>query len=88
MHPDRSFTEIRLAELLGALSYALDMVEGQPTGHCVRCCWIGVQIGREIGLGSTEIWELYYTLLLKDLGCSSNAARLCQLYMADRRYCT
>lgn len=74
---------IRLAELLGALSHALDMTEGQPAGHCVRCCWIGVQIGREIGLDETRIWELYYTLLLKDLGCSSNAARICQLYLTD-----
>src|SRR5215470_296332 len=75
--------EIRLAELLGALSHALDITEGQPTGHCVRCCWIGIHIGREIGLSDTEIWELYYTLLLKDLGCSSNAARICQLYLTD-----
>ncbi|MDE2353475.1 MAG: HD domain-containing protein, partial [Betaproteobacteria bacterium] len=28
-------------------------------------------------------WELYYTLLLKDLGCSSNAARICELYLTD-----
>jgi HD-GYP domain-containing protein (c-di-GMP phosphodiesterase class II) len=75
--------DIRLAEILGALSHALDMTEGQPAGHCVRCCWIGTQIGREIGLGEAELWELYYTLLLKDLGCSSNAARICQLYLAD-----
>lgn len=75
--------KIRLAELLGALSHALDMVEGQPVGHCVRCCWIGIQIGSEIGLNEAQIWELYYTLLLKDLGCSSNAARICQLYMTD-----
>ena len=27
--------------------------------------------------------ELYYTLLLKDLGCSSNAARICELYLTD-----
>lgn len=39
--------ELRLAELLGALSHALDMVEGQPAGHWVRCCWIGIHIGRE-----------------------------------------
>jgi len=26
---------------------------------------------------------LYYTLLLKDLGCSSNAARICELYLTD-----
>jgi len=75
--------ELRLAELLSALSYALDMVEGQPAGHCVRCCWIGIHIGRDIGLGEAEIWELYYTLLVKDVGCSSNAARICQLYMTD-----
>jgi HD-GYP domain-containing protein (c-di-GMP phosphodiesterase class II) len=75
--------EIRLAELLSALSHALDMTEGQPEGHCVRCCWIGTQIGGEIGLGDVAQWELYYTLLLKDLGCSSNAARICQLYLTD-----
>src|ERR1700691_5618655 len=75
--------ELRLAELLSALSYALDMVEGQAPGHCVRCCWIGVHIGREIGLSEAEISELYYTLLMKDVGCSSNAARICRLYMTD-----
>ena len=75
--------KIRLAELLGALCHALDMTEGQPEGHCIRCCWIGVKIGQEIGLDERRIWELYYTLLLKDLGCSSNAARICQLYLTD-----
>ena len=75
--------QIVLSELLGALSQALDMVEGQPAGHCVRCCWIGIHIGREIALSKSAISELYYTLLLKDLGCSSNAARICQLYMTD-----
>ncbi len=75
--------DLRLAELLGALSYALDLVEGQPAGHCMRCCWIGIHLGRAIGLSEADIGELYYTLLLKDLGCSSNAARICQLYMTD-----
>ena len=75
--------EIRLSELLGALSHALDLVEGQPAGHCVRCCFIGIHVGREIGLAEAQIWELYYTLLLKDLGCSSNAARICQLFLTD-----
>ena len=75
--------EIRLSELLGALSHALDLVEGQPAGHCVRCCFIGIHVGREIGLSEAQIWELYYTLLLKDLGCSSNAARICQLFLTD-----
>jgi HD-GYP domain-containing protein (c-di-GMP phosphodiesterase class II) len=74
---------LRLSELIGALSRALDITEGQPKGHCVRACWIGMHIGRKIGLAERELWELYYTLLLKDLGCSSNAARICELYLSD-----
>jgi len=72
-----------LAELIASLSYALDITEGQPEGHCIRCCWIGMHIGRDLGLEEDELWALYYTLLLKDLGCSSNAARICELYLAD-----
>jgi HD-GYP domain-containing protein (c-di-GMP phosphodiesterase class II) len=81
--PRTDLQRIRLAELLGALSHALDLTEGQPAGHCVRCCWIGVNIGQAIGLREDELSDLYYTLLLKDLGCSSNAARICQLYLTD-----
>jgi HD-GYP domain-containing protein (c-di-GMP phosphodiesterase class II) len=74
---------MRLAELLAALSHALDLSDGQPAGHCVRCCYIGINVGRELGLSDRQISDLYYTLLLKDLGCSSNAARLCSLYLTD-----
>lgn len=76
---------ILLAELLGALSYALDLTEGQSEGHCMRCCWIGVRVGQELGLSEAHLADLSYTLILKDLGCSSNAARICALYLADDR---
>jgi len=75
--------DLKLSELIGALSHALDMTEGQPKGHCMRCAYIGTAVGRELGLSSHQQWELYYTLLLKDLGCSSNAARICELYLTD-----
>jgi HD-GYP domain-containing protein (c-di-GMP phosphodiesterase class II) len=76
-------TGLKLSELIAALSHALDITEGQPEGHCVRCCWIGMHIGQASGLSEAQLWELYYTLLLKDLGCSSNAARICELYLTD-----
>jgi putative nucleotidyltransferase with HDIG domain len=76
---------ISLAELIGALSHALDVTEGQPKGHSQRCCWIGMHVGQSIGLSNEELSDLYYTLLLKDLGCSSNAARVCELYLTDDR---
>lgn len=74
---------LKLSELMGALSHALDITEGQPEGHCVRSCWIGMQTGKAMGLPEARLWELYYTLLLKDLGCSSNASRICELYLTD-----
>ncbi|MEP7316019.1 MAG: hypothetical protein ABI667_04930, partial [Sphingomicrobium sp.] len=74
---------VSLAELVAAFSYALDLTEGQPAGHCVRACWIGSHVGRALGLSPKDRDDLYYTLLLKDLGCSSNAARICELYQAD-----
>lgn len=74
---------ISLPELVGAFSYALDLTEGQPEGHCLRACWVGMHVGKEIGLDANALADLYYTILLKDLGCSSNAARICELYKAD-----
>ena len=74
---------MQLSELISALSHALDMTEGQPPGHCMRCCWIGMQLSQQLALSEEQRWELYYTLLLKDLGCSSNAARICELYGTD-----
>ncbi|MBE7182752.1 MAG: metal-dependent phosphohydrolase, partial [Terriglobus roseus] len=82
-HADGSDDGVRLGDILAALSHALDLTEGQPAGHCVRATYIGMHIGRELGLSESELWELYYTVMLKDLGCSSNAARLCALYLAD-----
>lgn len=41
---------LKLSELIGSLSYALDLTEGQPEGHCVRSCWIGMRVGAMAGL--------------------------------------
>ncbi|MBL4787094.1 MAG: HD domain-containing protein [Cohaesibacteraceae bacterium] len=75
--------KIYLADLVSAFSVALDMTEGQPAGHSIRCCWIGFQIGVAFGIDEADLSDLYYTILLKDLGCSSNAARICELYLTD-----
>jgi HD-GYP domain-containing protein (c-di-GMP phosphodiesterase class II) len=80
---DPAPTTVPLAHILGALSYALDLTEGQPPGHCMRSTWIGVHVGRAMGLPPEDIANLYFSVLLKDLGCSSNAARIAALYGSD-----
>jgi HD-GYP domain-containing protein (c-di-GMP phosphodiesterase class II) len=74
---------IRMSEIISALSYALDLTEGQPMGHSVRSCMIGMRIARQIGLPAGEQADLYYSLLLKDAGCSSNSSRLFHILNAD-----
>jgi hypothetical protein len=56
--------EISLPELIGAYSYALDAGQGRPAGHSVRSCWIGMQVGRAMGLSTQGASDLYLTLLL------------------------
>jgi HD-GYP domain-containing protein (c-di-GMP phosphodiesterase class II) len=75
--------QIRLAELIGALSHALDLTGGQIAGHCIRTAHIGTAIGRRLGLSEAQMHDLFYTLMLKDLGCSANAMRMCEIFDTD-----
>ena len=75
--------QIRVSEMVAALSYALDLTEGQPMGHSARRCVLGVRIAAEMGMSEAERADLYYTLLIKDAGCSSNASRLFHIIAAD-----
>jgi putative nucleotidyltransferase with HDIG domain len=76
-------SSIQQSEIISALSYALDLTEGQPMGHSVRTCMIGMRIAQQIGLPIAGQADLYYALLLKDAGCSSNASRLFHILNAD-----
>ena len=75
--------EIPLSKLIGALSYALDLAEGESPGHATRSCLIAMRIADELRLGATERSDLFYASLLKDAGCSANSARMAALFGAD-----
>jgi putative nucleotidyltransferase with HDIG domain len=85
--PDRfrliEATEIRFSEIIGALSVALDITQGHPQGHCMRTALIGMRLAEELKLPTPDCSALFYALLLKDLGCSSNAAKMAYLFGAD-----
>ena len=83
---DAKRSEVRTSELVAALSYALDLTEGQPPGHVLRSCVIGMRIGERFGLGAACRAALFWALLLKDAGCSSNASRIYGLLDADDQH--
>lgn len=76
---DRTGT-VRLADVLAALTYALDLTEGQRPGHTLRSTVLAMRLGEAAGLDRDQLGALYYAALLKDSGCSSNAARMSALF--------
>ena len=82
---DQLTESISLANVISALSYALDITEGQPEGHSSRSCLIAMRIADVLQLTDVQRSDLFYGTLLKDSGCSSNAAKVCALFGADDR---
>ncbi len=76
---------VSVAEVFSALSFALDITEGHPFGHALRTCLIGMRLAQRMGLPMVDQRDLYYALMLKDVGCSSNAARVFELFGGDER---
>ena len=83
--PDSAFESVRVSEVLAALSFALDLTEGQTLGHSLRSCLIGMRISERLGLSMGDRRDLYYALLLKDAGCSSHAAQVFALLGGGER---
>ena len=77
--------DARLSDVLASLSHALDLTEGQPQGHSIACCIMGMRIAKELGLPEGYRSSLYYGLLLKDIGCSSNATETADAFGTDDR---
>jgi putative nucleotidyltransferase with HDIG domain len=74
---------IRVSDIISSLSFALDLTEGQPMGHSVRSCVLGMRIAAEIGLSTHDQGDLYYALLMKDAGCSTNASKMFHILGTD-----
>ncbi len=54
-------------------------------GHTLRACLVAMELGDRLGLPLAQRRDLYYAALLKDVGCSSNAARVFSLFGGDDR---
>src|SRR6187431_3288711 len=63
----------RLAELVAALSLGIDLGFGQPMEHVLRQCLIALRLAEAVGLDEEERAVVYYTALLINVGCHSDA---------------
>jgi HD-GYP domain-containing protein (c-di-GMP phosphodiesterase class II) len=65
--------QLRLAELVAALSLGIDLGFGQPMEHVLRQCLIALRLAERVGLDETERAVVYYTALLTNVGCHTDA---------------
>jgi HD-GYP domain-containing protein (c-di-GMP phosphodiesterase class II) len=65
--------QVRLAELVAALSLGIDLGFGQPMEHVLRQCLIGLRIAERIGLDDEARATVYYTSLLINVACHTDA---------------
>ena len=64
---------LRLAELVAALSLGIDLGFGQPMEHVLRQCLISLRLAKQLGLDEQARGVVYYTALLVNVGCHSDA---------------
>ncbi len=64
---------VRLAELVAALSLGVDLGFGQPMEHILRQCLIALRLSEIVGLDDRQRAAVYYTALLVNVGCHSDA---------------
>jgi HD-GYP domain-containing protein (c-di-GMP phosphodiesterase class II) len=73
----------RLAELTVALSLATDLGTGQPMEHGLRTCWLSLRTADAMGSDAATRSCVYYTALLRFLGCTADAAETAVLAGGD-----
>jgi HD-GYP domain-containing protein (c-di-GMP phosphodiesterase class II) len=65
--------QVRLAELIAALSLGIDLGFSQPMEHMLRQCLIALRLAERSGLDDQDRAVVYYTALLTGVGCHSDA---------------
>lgn len=71
---------VRRAEILAALSLATDLAMGQPMEFALKSCVLGMRLGAALGLGHSELQEVYYHSLLRYIGCNAETHALAALF--------
>jgi HD-GYP domain-containing protein (c-di-GMP phosphodiesterase class II) len=75
--------ELRLAELIAALSQVTDLGMGQPPEDAIRSCLLATGLARSMRLSERDAGDVYYTTLLQHVGCTAYAHETAALFGGD-----
>lgn len=74
---------IRLSELLAGLSLVADLGMGNPPEEAMRATLLAIGLAREAGSTDADVMAVYYTTLLRYIGCHSYAHEESEIFGDD-----
>jgi HD-GYP domain-containing protein (c-di-GMP phosphodiesterase class II) len=81
-NPGSGLTPTR-AEMLAALSLAIDLGLGQPMEHMLRACVLAMRLADEVRLDEDRRATVYYATLLAWIGCHADSYELAAVFGDD-----
>jgi HD-GYP domain-containing protein (c-di-GMP phosphodiesterase class II) len=69
-----------LAEFTAVLSLAADQAAGLSLEHGLRTCLLATRLGQRAGLAADDLRDVYFTALLRSVGCTSDAHEQAELF--------
>ncbi|MGE3797101.1 MAG: HD domain-containing phosphohydrolase [Thermomicrobiales bacterium] len=76
-------SELRLAEMIAALSQTADLGMGQQPETALRICLLATGLARSVDLSDGEVQDIYYAALLQHIGCTAYAHETARAFGGD-----
>jgi HD-GYP domain-containing protein (c-di-GMP phosphodiesterase class II) len=80
---EHAIAELRLADLIAALSQVTDLGMGQPPEGAIRSCLLATGLARRMDLSERDVGDIYYTTLLQHVGCTAYSHETAALFGGD-----
>jgi hypothetical protein len=78
-----SDSRLHLADLLAALSVVTDLGHGRPPEDAMRACLLATRLADHLGVAAKDYSAVYYTSLLRYIGCTAYAHEEAVLFGGD-----
>ena len=81
---EHAIADLRLADLISALSQVTDLGMGQPPEEAIRSCLLATALARRMDLRERDVvGDIYFTTLLQHIGCTAYAYETAALFGGD-----
>jgi HD-GYP domain-containing protein (c-di-GMP phosphodiesterase class II) len=77
---------VRLAEIVRAMSLAVDLGLGQPWDHVAHACLLACRMAQKLGLPADERARLFYVTMLGWVGCIADSHEVGRWFGDDNSY--